>query len=108
MPIDKEKVLLEAEKLLRSAGYDVTKGIFANFSFQENSPSCGGGSCDQGCRAGCTSGCASGCATCSPGNSNPQHVSRDRTLVIPGESILKDIASIMQAPGLTEGKTSRK
>ena len=44
MPVDKEKVLIEAEKLLRSAGFGVSKGIFANFSFQENSPSCGGGS----------------------------------------------------------------
>jgi hypothetical protein len=108
MPVDKEKVLVEAEKLLRTAGYTVSRGIFGNFTFQETSPSCGGGSCDEGCRSGCTSGCASGCATCSPGNSNPQHISRDRTLVIPGESILNDIATIIKAPiPIEEKKTKR-
>jgi hypothetical protein len=86
---EKGRVLAEAERSLRAAGYTVVKGIHVNFSESASDP-CGGK---------CTGGCEGGCYSCSPGNANKITTSLHPTFQIARESILEDLVTVIRDLG---------
>ena len=84
--MEREKKLQEAEKMLRDAGYHISRGLTVNLSLAE--AACGGDKCTAGCYAGCT--------TCSPGNSNPKVFSLHPTFQFPREGIFEELVTISE------------
>ncbi|MCK5513601.1 MAG: hypothetical protein KAJ00_03800 [Deltaproteobacteria bacterium] len=96
MAVKEEKILQEAEKSLREAGYTVTKGMTINFSLVEDTS---GGKC--------TGGCALGCYTCSPGRSEPKIMSMHPTFQVLTPDILGDLVSITKTQKPVEEKSEK-
>ena len=93
MAVKEEKILQEAEKSLREAGYTVTKGMSINFSLVQTEDNCGGK---------CTGGCSLGCYTCSPGKSNPKISSMHPTFQVLTSDILGDLVAITRTQKTVE------
>ena len=87
------KLLEEAKKLLREAGYTASMGMSINLSIVESEDKCS-------VSGQCSGGCLPGCYTCSPGNSNPKLTRLDPTIQVMSPGMLEELVTItkMQAP----------
>jgi hypothetical protein len=83
--MDKEKKFQDAEKMLREAGYNISKGLGVNLSLLEAD-----------CGTQCTGGCQSGCYTCATGTANVPPKSIHPTFQFPKEGILEELVTISE------------
>jgi len=85
--MEREKKFEEAEKILREAGYRISRGIGVSISLQD---ACGGE---------CTGGCKNGCYTCSVGTSQAPHMALHPTFQFSSEGVLEELVTISEGPG---------
>lgn len=99
MAVKEEKILQEAGKLLRDAGYTVGRGMWINFSLAEAADKCGGT---------CSGGCRPSCYTCTGGSSNPKISRMDPRFEVLTRDILEDLVTIIRTQERVEEKKEKK
>lgn len=82
--MEREKKFQEAEKMLREAGYNISKGMEVTLSLRLM-----GGECSGGCRGGCY--------TCAPGNSNHAALKLSPTFQFDSAGVVQDLVTISES-----------